>query len=260
MRRRVRALREPDNAAAVLQGDTMGARLTAVLQDLKDQCGATAADLTADEIEALVFACARVDNPFSELNAELMERPIRVCKGVYLWPVTAGAQVWLMEYASAWWGEKSAMYRWAQAFALLNARNPDAFVNLTTKAKARAAILKTALRLACHAGELGEAVNRAYGILPHDAPKKPKKSDPAEKSKVDFAGIVARLEVASGIPAKAWLWGRSVVSMMKSYAELSELSVAVFGSKNEEPQRELEEAVENLARVCAAIGERLKAR
>ena len=235
----------------------MGARLQATLADLKEQCGATVADLTVDEIEALVFACHRVDSPYSEINAELMERPIYVCKGVYMWPVTAGAQVWLMEYASAWWGEKSAMYRWAQAFALLNARNPDAFVNLTTKAKARAAILKTALRFACHMGELGEAVNRAYGILPHDAPKKPKKNDPAEKSKVDFAGIVARLEVASGIPAKAWLWGRSVVSMMKSYAELSELSVAVFGSKNEEPQRELEEAVENLARVCAAIGERL---
>ena len=239
----------------------MGARLTTVLQDLKDQCGATAADLTADEIEALVFACARVDNPFSELNAELMERPIRVCNGVYLWPVTAGAQVWLMEYASAWWNEGTVMYRWAQAFALINARNPDAFVNLTTKAKARVAILKTALRLACHAGELGQAISRAYGILPHDAPEaKGGKRDPAEKAKADFAGIVARLEVASGIPAKAWLWGRSVVSMMKSYAELSELSVAAFGGKNEQAQRELEEAVNNLARVCAAISERLKAR
>ena len=239
----------------------MGARLTAVLQDLKDQCGATAADLTADEIEALVFACARVDNPFSELNAELMERPIRVCKGVYLWPVTAGAQVWLMEYASAWWGEKSAMYRWAQAFALLNARNPDAFVNLTTKAKARVAILKTALRFACHMGELGEAVNRAYGIHPHDVPDKSKKSDPLrEKAKADFGGIVARLEVASGIPAKTWLWGRSVASMMKSYIELNELAVAAFKGDEETPQRELDEAVENLARVCAAIGERLKAR
>lgn len=238
----------------------MGARLTAVLKDLNDQFGATAADLTADEIEALVFACSRVDNPFSELNAELMERPIRVCKGVYLWPVTAGAQVWLMEYASAWWGEESTMYRWAQAFALLNARNPDAFADLTTKAKARSAILKASLRLACHMGELVQAVNRAYGILPHDAPKKAKKSGPAEKAKADFAGIVARLEVASGIPAKSWLWGRSVVSMMKSYAELSELSVAAFGGKNEQEQRELDEAIDNLARVCAAIGERLNAR
>ena len=234
----------------------MGARFAATLQDLKDQCGATVADLTADEIEALVFACHRVDNPFTEINAELMERPIRVCKGVYLWPVTAGAQVWLMEYASAWWGEESTMYRWAQAYALTNARNPDAFADLTTKAKARAAILKTALRLACHMGELAVAIHKAYGIGEHDAPKK-RKNPVCNQAEADFAGIVARLEVASGIPAKAWLWGRSVVSLMKSYAELAELAVSVFAEKHEAPQMELDDAVENLARVCAAIGERL---
>lgn len=238
----------------------MGARLSSVLQDLKERCGATAADLTADEIEALVFACARVDSPFSELDADLMERPIRVCRGVYLWPVTAGAQVWLTEYASAWWPEGSAMFRWAQAFALLNARDPDAFAPLVTKARARAAILRCALRLACHMGELGAAVRRAYGILPHDAPRKARKDGAAEKAKADFAGIVARLEVASGIPAKSWLWGRSVMSLMKSYAELSELSVAALGGGRADARRELDDAVENLARVCAAISERLASR
>ena len=236
----------------------MSARLTAVLQDLKDQCGATAADLTADELEALVFACARVDNPYSDLNAELCERPIRVCDGVWFWPITAGAQVWLMEYASVWWPEKTRMFKWAQIYALMNARTPDAFSPLTSKWKARAAILKTALRLSCHMGELGEAVNRAYGIRPHDAPIK--KDGRAEKAMADFAGIVARLEVASGIPAKTWLWGKSVVSMMKSYAELSELAVAAFGNRHDEADRELDEAVENLARVCAAISERLNRR
>ena len=229
------------------------------MADLKEQCGATVADLTVDEIEALVFACHRVDSPYSEINAELMERPIYVCKGVYMWPVTAGAQVWLNEYAESWWGKGSMMYRWAQAYALVNARNPDAFAPLTTKWKARRAILKTVLRFACHQGELSMAVNRAYGINPYDAPIK---ASPAQaKAETDYAALVARLEVQSGIPAKAWLWGRSIASMMKSYTEMSELAVAAFKDKDDgEPHMELDEAVENLARVCAGIGERLAKR
>ena len=92
----------------------MSRRLQSVLADLAERYGATAADLTADELEALVFACKRVDNPFSEINAELMERPIHVCRGVFMWPLTAGAAVWLAEYASVWWKSNSAMYRYAQ--------------------------------------------------------------------------------------------------------------------------------------------------
>lgn len=238
----------------------MGARLDSVLHDLKDRYGATAADLTSGEIEALVYACARIDSPYSEIDAELMERPIRVCEGVYLWPVTAGAHIWLTEFAEAWWPEGSRMYRWAQVYALVNARDPDAFSSLTTKARARAAVLRCALRLACHMGELGAAVARAYGAMPHDAPRRPRRNAAAERAKADFAGIVARLEVASGIPAKAWLWGRSVASLMKSYVELSELAVAAFRDGSGTARHELDDAVENLARVCAAIGERLAAR
>jgi len=238
----------------------MGARLTSVLQDLKEQFGATAADLTADEIEALVFACARLDNPYSMINAELMERPIRVREGIYLWPITAGAFLWLTEYASAWWNEDSKMYCFAEAYALMNARNPDAFVELTDKKKARKAVLKTALRFAFYAKELRRAVNAAYGIAPHDVPERKRKGDPVETYKVDFAALVARLEVNSGIPAKTWLWGKSVFSIMKSYAELKNLAVAAFGGKQDDANRELEDAVQNLARVCEAISERLKAR
>jgi len=234
----------------------MSARLQSVLQDLKDNCGATVADLTPQELEDLVFACARVESPYSAIHADLMERPVYVCKGVYLWPLTAGAAVWLVEYAERWWKRGSAMYRWAQAYALKNARNPDAFADLVTKPKARAAILRCALSFACHGRELTDAISRAYGVERHDAPPK-RTSEAAERAKTDYAALVARLEVASGIPAKAWLWGRSVASMMKSYVELSELAVAAFGSKDNDASIELDEAVENLARICAAIGERL---
>lgn len=236
----------------------MGARFQSVLQDLKEQYGATAADLTPGEIEALVFACARVDSPFTEINAELMERPVPVCPGVWLWPVTAGAAVWLEECAAQWWRRGTAMYRWAQVYALRNARDPDAFTRLDTKARARWAVMRCALSLACHAGELAAAVNRAYGVLPHDAPRRETRAD--RRKKADFAALVARLEAASGIPARTWLWGRSVTSLMKSYVELSQLAAAALGGGREDASIELDEAVENLARVMAAIGERLGAR
>lgn len=234
----------------------MGARLQSVLADLKDRYNATAADLTADELEALVFACKRVDSPYSALNAEMMERPIHVCGDVYMWPLTAGAAVWLTEYASVWWGEGSTMYRWAQAYALVHGRDKDAFSSLTTKRAARAAILKTAIRFCCHAGELNAAMDRAYGVDEyHVSPKK--KSRAAAAAETDFTALVARLEVASGIRADEWLWGRSLVSMMKSYVELSELAVAAMSGKKSEIHLELDEAVNNLARICARIGERL---
>ena len=61
----------------------MSLRLQSVLQDFRDN-GITAADMTADELEALVHACERVNNPYSDINADLCEQPVKVCKGVYL--------------------------------------------------------------------------------------------------------------------------------------------------------------------------------
>ena len=236
----------------------MSRRLQSVLADLHDRYGATAADLTADELEALVFACKRVDNPFSEINAELMEQPIHVCKGVWMWPLTAGAAVWLTEYASKWWKPTSTMYRWAQAYALVNGRCEGAFLSLDTKWRARAAILKTVLSFGCHVGELNAAIDRAYGVDPYHVEPKATKHD--EQAAVDFAALVARLEVSSGISVDQWLWGRSLISMMKSYRELSALSRAALGGEKANAQMELDEAVANLARICAKIGERLRER
>lgn len=234
----------------------MGQRLQSVLADLRDRYGATAADLTADELEALVLACRRVDSPYSAINADLMDRPIRVCAGVYLWPLTAGAAVWLAEYASAWWPAGSATYRWAQAYALVHGRDRDAFARLTTRGAARRAILGTALRFCCHAAELNAAIDRAYGI--DDCHVSPKRTAVQSEAETDFAALVARLEVASGIQKDEWLWGRGLVSMMKSYVELSQLAVASLPGEKNALHIELDEAVANLARICAKIGRRLK--
>lgn len=237
----------------------MALRLKSVLQDLHEQ-GVEKADLTAEEIEALVYACARVDNPYTDINAELCEQPVKVCKGLYLWPITAGAQVWLTEYAETWWPKGSPMYRWAQLYALYNARNADAFISLTNKRKARAAVLWCVLRMVAHRAELAVAVNRCYGVHYHDVEDPHKLPKPDNEQAQAFAHFVACLEVESGIPAKVWLWGKSLTSMTQAYYKMTALANAFGGGKAaEEMTFELNDALQNLAHVKTRIIERVKA-
>lgn len=235
----------------------MSLRLQSVLQDFKDK-GITAADMTADELEALVHAVERVNSPYSDINADLCEQPVKVCRGVYLWPLTAGALMWLEEYAAAWWGKGSAMFRWAQTYALANARDPDAFVGLTDKWSARKAIVRTALRFACHRSELAVAKNLCYGVHRFDVEDPRPPSAPDEQA-TDLAHFAAMLEVESGIPAKSWLFGRSFATMVKTYRRMTKLRSAFGADAAEKMTFELNDALTNLARVRSMIIERVTA-
>jgi len=236
----------------------MSFRLQSVLQDFKEQ-NITAADMTADELEALVHAVERVNNPYSDINADLCETPVEVCRGLYLWPLTAGAYMWLEEYAGRWWSKSTAMYRWAQTYALYYARDPDAFAKLTDKWTARKAIVKTALRFTCHRAELTVAKNRCYGIGQYDVPEKQTVAAPDEQA-VDFAHFAAMLEVESGTSAKSWLFGKSLVALVKTYRRMKLLKNALGGADAAEKLTfELNDALSNLARVKSMISERITA-
>lgn len=235
----------------------MSLRLQSVLQDFRDQ-GITAADMTADEIEALVHACERVNNPYTDINADLCEKPVQVCKGVYLWPLTAGAFMWLEEYASKWWRGGTAMYRWAQIYALYNARRPDAFRHLTSKWDARTAIVRTMLRFTCHRAELTVAKNRCYGLGQYDVAEKTAKRAPDEQA-TDLAHFAAMLEVESGIPAKTWLFGKSLTVMVKTYRKMCAIRNALGGAEGSEKMSfELNDALANLANVKSMIFSRIE--
>ena len=235
-----------------------GAILKRELRDLEERYGASVGDLTADELERLVLACRRVERPFSNVNMALVERPVRVCEGVYLWPITAGAQIWLEEFAAEWWKPDSMMYKWARVYALAHAREPEAFASLQDKPSARKAIVKTLLRFACHGAELQDAVDRCYGIRDQVAPEKKRKSE--VRAQTDFASLVARLEVESGIPAGTWLWGRSMVQTMTAYVELHEFAAAFSaGGDRKRMKDELDEAINDLARLKRDIHVRLMA-
>ena len=232
----------------------MSLRFKAELQNLADR-GIGIEKITPDEIEALVFACRRVDNPYDELNADLVDQPVKVCKGIYLWPMTAGALIWLTEYAEQWWPKGSAMHRWAMIYALRNARSRDAFSSLTERKAARWAIVRCMLSMCCHRRELAVAVNRCFSVRELDAEDDTPSSRNPDAAD-DFARFAASLEVHSGIKAEHWLWGRSLRTARRSYARMRNIANALGGGK--ELELELDDSLRNLARVKAGIVRRVE--
>jgi hypothetical protein len=238
----------------------MSLRLQSELQDLDERYGVKVGDMTADEIERLVLACRRAESPFSSVNAELVEAPFRVCRGVWGWPMTIGAMVWLSEFAGKWWPD-GAMGFFAQVYAMIHAREKDAFASLTEKGAARRAIMKTALRLVCHRKEAAVALERCYHADEDVCPETSKAdAADAERAQSDLATLVARLEVESGISADEWLWGRSFAQAMECYTELHRFAAAYsIGAERTHMKDELDEAINDLQRLKAQIGRRVAA-
>ena len=239
-------------------------RFATEVGDLRSRYRISLDDLSAGEVAALVHAVERVCSPFTDVNVELVEKPVFVCRDVWLWRPTAGAQIWLDEFAARWWKKTSLRFRWAQVYALAHARQADAFSKLTTRWAAEKAIVLFALRLPVRGAELADAIVRAYGASPHDAPRA--QLSRAERLKAqaetDFASIVARLEVESGIPREEWLWERSLVYTMTAYANLHEFAAAfsVGGKMKSHMMDELDDSLRNLARVKALIVRRVEAK
>ncbi len=226
-------------------------------QFLRDGHGIGMDDLTAVELAALVHAVERVCSPFSDVNAELAERPVPVCRGVWFWRPTAGAQMWLDEYAARWWPKGTLRWKWAQVYALKNARDAEAFAPLTKRWRAERAIVMCALRLPVHGAELQDALNRAYGVMPHDAPRgrRTRAERMKAEAQTDFASIVARLEVESGIPRDTWLWGRSLAYALDAYVQMHQFAAAfsMSGGERTRMRDELDDALRNLAAVKDGI-------
>ena len=56
--------------------------------------------MTTREMFDLVECVRRAESPFAEVNADAIGFPVKVCEGVYLWRLTAGASAWLDAYES----------------------------------------------------------------------------------------------------------------------------------------------------------------
>ena len=225
----------------------MSLRLQSELDKLKAD-GITPADLTASELAALVRACDRCDNPFGAVNAEAAGFPVKVCEGVYLWRLTAGACVWLEEFASRWWPPEAAPRHAALAhiYAMRHAREPEAFAGLTDEATAYRAIRDD--MLTCAATE--EEIRAALAAFPDDdadAKRAPAIGSP------DWRYLAQRLEAGTGIPISEWMWRRPARTLAESDRRLAEFAAAQGGGKAPRMKDELDRAIMALARVTAEI-------
>lgn len=222
----------------------MSVRLESEIAKLKS-AGVSLADLTADEVAELVRACDRCDNPFGAVNAEAAGFPVKVRDGVSLWRLTAGAIVWLDEYAARWWGEDTAAYKWATVYAMRHARESGAFLPLTDEAEAYRAIRADLLTLNCTEEEIDAALAR-FNDDGGDK-RRPPVTAP------DWRALAAMVEARTGIKAEEWIWGRAALSLADSYNRLCQFAAAEGGAKPPRMKDELDKAIIRLARVVAGI-------
>ena len=219
------------------------------------QLGITANDLTADELEALVLAVARVRNPFSEVNMDALGRPLYDANGLTLYPLTIGAVVWLEEYAKRWWSDRPKAYFWAIVYALKNGREPGVFTGLKDEATAYEQIKATGLELCVTEAELADAIDVALNF------KRPeyKSRETPDDTGVDWANIIVTLETQTGIPAEKWIWQRSADYAVRSYNSLLAFAKRQAGQKANRMKDELDHAMNALAQVRAKIVTRINA-
>ena len=232
----------------------MSLRLQKELADIKARFGSLDA-LTADELEEIVDCCRRMDDPFGDASASLLDVPVAHLRGADFRRLTVGASIWLDEYADRWWGGDDSRYFWALVYALTHSGDPDAFLPLQTERAARAAILRTALRFAFSRRALERAVDAALGRT--DAAPRRMPGEP--RVKTEWFSILASLESASGVPLKEWLWGRSAAYTVKAYQEMRHLASMRGGSEGARMFDELDAAINALARAKKRIKDRLEA-
>lgn len=228
------------------------------LQEL-ERSGVDMRAVTPGELYALAEASRRCADPFAAVNAELAGEPVQVGRGVWLWPLTIGAQVWLEEHAWRWWRTESRMGILAMAYAMRNARDPQAFEIATERWSATGRVLRSALSLPARLEELTAAICRANGIDPHALRLRDRARPSGGGARKDFASLVSRLEAESGLPRETWLWGRSLGYVLKAYGELHAFASAFAGKRREMDRMldELNEAMTGLAKVKAGIFRRV---
>lgn len=232
----------------------MGFYFQKELAALREQ-GVELSDLTAEEIVELVHATDELENPFTEVNLDAIGFPIRVCEGIVFWRPSVGACVWLEEYARKWWDERPKAYFWALVYALIHGRERSAFDGLTDEDAAFDRIKTEALRLAVHEDELAEKVNAAITFKNHA-----RGNEREVPTGTDWQKILARVESQTGISGDVWCWGKSADYVLAVWNDLRFFAENYGGSgmKAQRMKNELDHATNRVARIRAAIIQRVK--
>jgi hypothetical protein len=240
--------------------DRAAAYFNRALVDLSRRFGVERGELSDDDIVALVRASERCADPFREANAELAGLPVRVAEGKWFWRLTAGASVWLDEVERMFpQGSRDPRYRLAIVYACGNAREPAAFQGLDSPSSVEKAVKAYCKGLAATAEEIDAALETVFRLR-----SRVRRADRDESLQAasDWAALAARLETQTGIAADEWMWRRSGAYMTRCYHDLHTFAraySAAMGRSSEPMRDELDEALEALQLVKAAIAKRVKA-
>lgn len=222
------------------------------LSDLRDRMGVGLADLTSDEIADLVHAADRCADPFRDVNADAVGRPVRVCEGVHFWRLTIGASVWLDDMSRMFGGD-SDRYHMCLIHALVHAREPGAFEGLEDERSVLKAVKRTCRAIAATPEEVGLAIDEVL-----DLKIRRMRRDDIERSAADWCAICSRLEGQTGIPAHDWIWKHSAGYTVRCYNDLHAFASSFAGGKSEHMKDELDRANENLQALKVGIRKRVR--
>lgn len=201
--------------------------LARALADMESRMGVSPRDLTAEEVCRLARACERCADPFRAVNADAAGLPVRVAEGVHFWRLTIGASVWLDDMARLF-GAKSERWRMCLVYALVHAREPEAFGGLEDARAVEGAVKACCRGICATPDEVDRAVDEALG----ERPRRPARADDGDagRAAADWRALCARLETQTGIPAREWIWKRSSGYALRCYQDLHAFAAAYAGN------------------------------
>lgn len=198
---------------------------------------------TLEECLWIVQLVDRVLNPVAGTRMELAEIPERVgVSDEWLHPITIGAALWFNELASAWWADdRDGLFK-ALAWMMAHSRDRELFAMAATREAAAALIHDWALSLTCTRAELEAAVDRT--LPSYDG----KGGDEAAKRQaMDWPALITELEVATGLPARHWLWELSREATIRAWWASRSIIAAQGGRSSSAGPNPADEAVQALA-------------
>jgi len=204
---------------------------------------------TLEECLWIVQLVDKVLNPVEGTRMELAEIPERVgMSDEWLHPLTIGAGIWFDELAANWWeGNRGALFN-ALAWVLAHGRDKELITMARTRDAAAALIHDWGMSLTCTRRELEAAVDRM--LPPID---RPVKKDEAKPQSMDWAALIDELTVATGIPARHWVWEISREATCRAWWASRSMIAAQGGRSGVSGPNPADQAIQNLARAKKAI-------
>ena len=152
-------------------------------------------------------------------------------------------------------GSKDPRYHKALIYALAHSRSPEAFPEVVTCKDLERLLKPFFRRLAATPEEVNAALDAVLGV----GSAKPRE-EANSLAAADYAGICARLEGQTGVPAEEWMWKRSGKYAMKVYAELHSFARAYSarGGSFADMRDELDVATERLNLLKLEIAKSVK--